>query len=64
MAAALKLEVTAEGIEVADVANRLKEHGCQYGQGYFFGTPQPHLSVASGELPTHSDHVWAERKAG
>lgn len=43
MAQALNLVVTAEGIETAEAANLLRERGCQYGQGYFFGAAQHDL---------------------
>ncbi len=36
---ALDLPVVAEGIETGDVAGRLAAHGCQYGQGWYFGRP-------------------------
>lgn len=38
---ALNLETTAEGIELADVADVLRDVGCDIGQGYLFGRPQP-----------------------
>ncbi|HEY3972218.1 MAG TPA: EAL domain-containing protein [Candidatus Sulfotelmatobacter sp.] len=35
----LKLKVIAEGIETARQMERLKELGCEYGQGYYFSEP-------------------------
>jgi diguanylate cyclase (GGDEF)-like protein/PAS domain S-box-containing protein len=37
----LGLDVIAEGIEDAATANWLLAHGCQEGQGYYFGRPTP-----------------------
>jgi EAL domain-containing protein (putative c-di-GMP-specific phosphodiesterase class I) len=41
MAAGLKMNVTAEGVETADQAARLKELACEFGQGFFFDKPLP-----------------------
>jgi EAL domain-containing protein (putative c-di-GMP-specific phosphodiesterase class I) len=41
LAQALGLGVTAEGIETADQAEQLRALGCEFGQGYYFGKPQP-----------------------
>jgi diguanylate cyclase len=38
---ALGLTVTAEGVETARQAERLREIGCDTGQGWFFGRPVP-----------------------
>ena len=35
------ISVIAEGIETETQANFLRERGCQFGQGYFFGRPVP-----------------------
>jgi EAL domain-containing protein (putative c-di-GMP-specific phosphodiesterase class I) len=35
------LAVLAEGIETQAQADFLRELGCDYGQGYWFGRPQP-----------------------
>ena len=43
----LKLAVVAEGVETEADAMRLREMGCEYGQGYFFGTPIPASDVPS-----------------
>ena len=47
----LGLQVIAEGIEDAEVADRLRRLGCEYGQGYFFS-----MSMAPELLP-----AWAAR---
>ena len=39
LADALGMKATAEGIEDADVAGRLREMGCGFGQGYYFARP-------------------------
>lgn len=42
----LGLPTTAEGIEVAQNHELLKELGCAIGQGYLFARPLPHTAVA------------------
>jgi diguanylate cyclase len=42
----LDVTVVAEGIEDAGTADWLREHGCDIGQGYYFGAP-----VASSMIP-------------
>jgi diguanylate cyclase (GGDEF)-like protein/PAS domain S-box-containing protein len=37
----LRLDTIAEGIETAAHAERLRELGCKYGQGYYFSRPMP-----------------------
>ncbi|MDM4781854.1 MULTISPECIES: bifunctional diguanylate cyclase/phosphodiesterase [unclassified Micromonospora] len=54
LAHALDLTVTAEGVETADQADRLRAIGCDAGQGWHFGRPgpaAPHL----GRMPAHVD---------
>ena len=46
MARGMRLPVTAEGIEYEDQARWLREHGCDLGQGWLFGRPQPEDAVA------------------
>lgn len=39
LALALGMKTTAEGIEDGDVASKLREMGCSFGQGYYFAKP-------------------------
>lgn len=55
MAKALKLSVTAEGIENEDQLAHLRAMGCQRGQGYFLGRPMP--AAAINQL-VESRHRW------
>ncbi len=45
--ASLNLTTTAEGIEDAAVARKLKELGCAFGQGYAFSAPVHASDLAS-----------------
>jgi len=52
MAHGLHLQVIAEGVEKTEQSNFLKDNGCDIGQGYLFGRPQP----AKGLLPLIHQH--------
>jgi diguanylate cyclase (GGDEF)-like protein/PAS domain S-box-containing protein len=53
----LSLRVVAEGIEMPEQRNSLRDLGCEFGQGFFFAYPMDadaaleHLSAALGEAP-------------
>ena len=53
----LGMPVTAEGVETADVLERLKACGKYKGQGYFYGRPQP--AAATNELLAQRDLLAA-----
>jgi diguanylate cyclase (GGDEF)-like protein len=48
LAHALRLSVTAEGIEHAEQASQLRALGCTRAQGYYFAQPQPAAQVDFG----------------
>lgn len=45
LAKELKLSVVAEGVETQEEASRLKEMGCEFGQGFLLGTPVPAAEI-------------------
>lgn len=47
MAQTLGMEVTAEGIETVEQLARLREVGCNWGQGYLFTPPLPPDELAT-----------------
>ena len=51
MAQNLRFEVVAEGIETERHAQFLRRHGCELGQGYWYGRPEPAAAVASRLAP-------------
>ena len=48
----LQIVTVAEGIETAEQADRMRELGCTYGQGFYFSAPLP-----SGEVATASSRT-------
>jgi diguanylate cyclase len=67
MAAALRLEVVAEGVEDAGRARLLRRLGCAYAQGYLFGRPVAPAQldpVAVMALPEAETRLPAQRAAG
>lgn len=53
LAHSLGINVTAEGIETPTHLERLRELGCEYGQGYWFAKPldQHHATILLSEWP-------------
>jgi len=49
MAQNMRFTVIAEGVETAQQAAFLREHGCDQAQGYFFGRPD-YAAVAGEQL--------------
>ncbi|CAE7555540.1 unnamed protein product, partial [Symbiodinium microadriaticum] len=47
LAKGYRMSVVVEGIETPDQANRLKELGCQFGQGFLFGRPVSAVNLAA-----------------
>lgn len=65
----LDLEVMAEGIETAQQLLRLRELGCDFGQGYYFARPMPgeeideHLASGGLEFPGFETVERVRRKS-
>ena len=55
LSATLGLRVIAEGIETAEHLARLRDLGCDYGQGYFFSKP---VDAAAIEALLAADKSW------
>ncbi len=47
MAKGYGMSVIVEGIETGEQAERLRELGCKYGQGYLFGRPMSSANLQS-----------------
>ena len=41
------MSVIVEGIETAEQAEKLREMGCKFGQGYYFGRPMSSAQLQS-----------------
>lgn len=41
LGASMGKRIVAEGVEDQDIANLLRDMGCQYAQGYHFARPMP-----------------------
>ena len=53
------MNVTAEGVETADQAARLKDLSCEFAQGYFFDRPLTHDN-AREVLRKHNRSIVAQ----
>jgi len=53
LASALKMDVTAEGVETAEQLKDLKGLSCEFGQGYYFDKPLS-LEGARAVLQVHT----------
>ncbi|KAF0864809.1 phosphodiesterase DibA [Pseudomonas sp. LD120] len=51
LAQSMGMQVHAEGIEQAEQARFLLDHGCDLGQGYWFGRPMPAEQLVWGNAP-------------
>ena len=63
LASGLSMNVTAEGVETADQAARLKDLSCEFAQGYFFDRPLTH-DRARDVLRKHQRSIVAQSPAG
>ena len=52
LAQKLGMKIVAEGVEDMVVCNMLKEYGCDFGQGYFFGKPVDEFKFNSWIMET------------
>jgi len=51
MGSAVGMSVTAEGVETAEDAALIRELGCEYVQGYYYGLPRPAEEFPAVEAP-------------
>ncbi|HUF06631.1 MAG TPA: EAL domain-containing protein [Candidatus Binatia bacterium] len=61
----LDIATVAEGIETKQHADRMRELGCTYGQGYFFAKPMSTSEIKAGVDGLATNHTWLpeERRA-
>jgi EAL domain-containing protein (putative c-di-GMP-specific phosphodiesterase class I) len=64
MAHALDAQVTAEGVETWRQVSRLRDHGCDYGQGYLFARPRPAEDLTPMLLPAQEGEPRDEELVG
>ncbi len=57
MAQQLKISVIAEGIESDLQLDFLRQHGCEFGQGYLFSKPLPLTQLESYIQTAHPEHI-------
>jgi predicted signal transduction protein with EAL and GGDEF domain len=57
MAAALGLQVTAEGVETELQLSRLRKLGCHRAQGYLLGRPMPAVAMSHLVAKSHWRHI-------
>jgi len=62
MASSLRLQVIAEGIEEREQERYLIEHGCPYGQGYYYAHPMPECEATS-VFREHTESAGGHRSA-
>jgi len=55
----LGLSIVAEGIELREHAEALRDVGCEHGQGYLFARPMPAAQMASFVMPVFDGSVRA-----
>lgn len=59
LAETLHMETTAEGVELEDEIELVKQLGCSHIQGYIYGKPMPHDEVLK-QLDNKSGHATAD----
>jgi diguanylate cyclase (GGDEF)-like protein len=60
----LQIETVAEGIETAAQAERMRDLGCAYGQGYYFARPMPEEALLAGASASAGGTTWVPAADG